>query len=270
MTQSSPTSTPSHERPHPHLRVETDGPVRTITLDHPERRNAQTPSLWAALAAQARAVPDDVRVVVLAGAGQAFSAGIDTAMFTPDGVPGEVSMTSLAAGGPTSIHEGIAAYQQGFTGWGECAAVVVAKVQGYAIGAGFQLALSADLRVATPDARFAMRETSLGLVPDLGGTKPLVDLVGYARALEICATGRYVTGDEALGMGLVNTVAPAEGLDAAVGSLVDALLAAPASALRALKPLLRSAVTSDRQDQLAAERQAQTGLLVALMGRPAD
>jgi enoyl-CoA hydratase/carnithine racemase len=254
---------------HPHLRVETDGPVRTITLDRPAKRNAQTPSLWAALAEEARAVPDDVRVVVLAGAGEAFSAGIDTAMLAPGGIPGEESMAGLVDQGPASIGRAVAAYQQGFTAWGECPAVVVAKVQGYAIGAGFQLALAADLRVATSDARFAMRETSLGLVPDLGGTKPLVDLVGYARALEICVSGRFVTGEEALALGLVNAAVPAEALDAATGSVVEAVLAAPAAAVRALKPLLRSAVTADRTVQLAAEREAQTGLLTAMFGGPA-
>ncbi len=256
---------------HPHLRVETDGPVRTITLANAARRNAQTPSLWKALAQEARAVPEDVRVVVLTGAGPAFSAGIDTAMFTPAGVPGEQSLGELAQRGRSGIQEGIAAYQDGFTAWGESPAVVIAAIQGYAIGAGFQLALAADLRVATPDARFAMRETSLGLVPDLGGTKPLVDLIGYARALEICATGRFVTADEALAAGLVNVVAPADGresLDAATGALVEAVLAAPAPALRALKPLLRSAVTADRGRQLAAERESQTGLLLSLLSPP--
>ena len=259
----------THAR-HPHLRVETDGPIRTVTLDNEARRNAQTPSLWAALAAEARDVPDDVRVVVIAGAGVAFSAGIDTAMFTPGGVPGEQSLAELASDGTTSIQRAIAAYQEGFTSWAECPAVVVAKVQGYAIGAGFQLALAADLRVAASDARFAMRETSLGLVPDLGGTKPLVDLVGYARALEICATGRFVTGQEALAMGLVNAAVPAEELDRTTRTLVDSVLAAPDQALRALKPLLRSAVTAGREAQLAAEREAQTGLLRAMVSRPAD
>ena len=108
---------------HPHLRVETDGPVRSITLDHPEKRNAQTPSMWAALADEARSLPEEVRVVVLRGAGDAFSAGIDTAMFTPEGVPGEESVAQLAAGGPEATQRGIAAYQEGFTASGECATV---------------------------------------------------------------------------------------------------------------------------------------------------
>src|SRR6476646_10599917 len=251
---------------HPHLIVETDGPVRTLTLDHPEKRNAQTPSLWAALADEARSVPEDVRVVVLRGAGDAFSAGIDTAMFTPEGVPGEESVAQLAAGGAEAIQRGIATYQEGFTAWGECPAVVVAQVHGYAIGAGFQLALAADLRVAALDAWFAMRETSLGLVPDLGGTGPLVHLVGYARALDICATGRRVSAPEAHAMGLVNAIAPAADLDEATFSLVQHMLSAPEPAVRALKPLLRSAVPADRDTQLGAERSAQGALLRTMLG----
>src|SRR3954465_377024 len=251
---------------HPHLRVETDGPVRTVTLDHPEKRNAQTPSLWAALAEEARSVPRDVRVVVLRGAGDAFSAGIDTAMFTPEGVPGEESVVELARAGADAIGRGIAAYQQGFTAWGQCPAVVVAQVHGYAIGAGFQLALAADLRIAALDAWFAMRETSLGLVPDLGGTGPLVHLVGYARALELCATGRKVSSPGAPPTGLVGSLAPAADLEEATGSLVEALLSAPDTALRALKPLLQGAAAWDREAQLARERTAQTGLLQGMLG----
>ncbi len=70
-------------------------------------------------------------------------------------------------------------------------------MQGHAIGAGFQLALACDLRVLAEDARFSMAEVTLGLVPDLAGTKRLVELVGYARALEICATGRRIDATEA-------------------------------------------------------------------------
>jgi enoyl-CoA hydratase/carnithine racemase len=254
-------------RPHPHLRVETDGPVHVVTLDRPDKRNAQTPSLWRALAEQARAVPDEVRVVVLRGAGDAFSAGIDTAMFSPEGIEGEESMAALVrADDAAGMDRAIAAYQEGFTAWGECPALVVAQVHGYAIGAGFQLALAADLRVASLETWFAMRETSLGLVPDLGGTGTLVHLVGYARALEICATGRRVSAPEAHAMGLVNAIAPAADLDEATFSLVQHVLSNPEPAVRALKPLLRSAVPSDRESQLAAERSAQAGLLRALMG----
>lgn len=253
---------------HPHLNVETDGPVRTITLANPQKRNAQTPSLWAALADEAEAVDDGIRVVVLCGEGQSFSAGIDTAMFTPEGVPGEESMAELVTRGGAAVEAAIARYQQGFSAWARCPAVVIAQVHGHAIGAGFQLALAADLRIAALDSWFAMRETSLGLVPDLGGTHPLVRLVGYARALEMCATGRPVTAPEAHSIGLVNSIVPAGDLDEATRGLVGGILAAPDAAVRALKPLLRSALDSDPETQLANERAAQTGLLLDLFSSP--
>ncbi len=247
---------------HPHLLVETDGAVRTITLNNPDRLNAQTPSLWAALAEEAETLPDDIRVVVITGAGDSFSAGIDTALFTPQGLPGEQGIVEMALAGAETIESSIARFQRGFTGWAHSHAVVIAEVRGYAIGGGLQLALAADLRVVAEDAQLAMRETSHGIVPDLGGTKPLVDAVGYARALEICATGRFVTGIEAGAMGLANVVAPAEGLAAATRRLVDAILASPDAAVRALKPLLRGAVGSSLDDQAARERQAQVPLLL--------
>src|ERR671911_885373 len=107
----------------------------------------------------------------------------------------------------------IASYQRAFTWWRRPDLVTVAAVQGHAIGAGFQLALACDLRVCADDVQFAMRETSLGLVPDLTGTHPLVGLVGYARALEICVTGRFVTAEEAVSTGLANLAVPGEQLD---------------------------------------------------------
>ena len=103
--------------------------------------------------------------------------------------------------------------------------VSVAAVHGYAIGAGFQLALACDLRVVADDVKFCMKEPALGLVPDLAGTKPLVDLVGYSRALEICATARYVESDEARQLGIATVVVPRDELDATSTDLVEAVLA---------------------------------------------
>ncbi len=250
---------------HPHLLVETDGPVRTITLNHPDRLNAQTPSLWRALAEEAQSLPEEVRVVVIRGAGTSFSAGIDVSLFTPAGVPGEESLFDLARGGADHITSAVASFQEGFVHWADVPAIVIAEVHGHAIGGGFQLALAADLRVVAEDASFAMRETSHGIVPDLGGTKALVDLVGYARALELCATGRAVSGTEAGRLGIANVVAPAEGLRSATDALVANILAAPDPAVRALKPLLRAAVGSDLAAQCERERDAQVGLLLGML-----
>jgi enoyl-CoA hydratase/carnithine racemase len=173
----------------------------------------------------------------------------------------------MAAGSAADAAVTIEAFQRGFSAWTEVPAVVVAAVQGHAIGAGFQLALAADLRVVAEDVQFAMRETSLGLVPDLAGTTPLVSLVGVARALEICATGRFVGAAEAVAIGLANVAVPAAALEATTADLVAALLAAPEPALRELKPLLHSAASADRETQLRLEREAQGRLLHGLAGR---
>ena len=158
----------------------------------------------------------------------------------------------------------IASFQEGFTAWADLSAVVVAAVQGHAVGAGFQLALAADLRVVADDVQLAMRETSLGMVPDLGGLAPLVAQVGPARALEICATGRFVGAAEAVSMGLANVAVPLAELEATTADLVAVLLSTPEAALRELKPLVRSAATADRDTQLRLEREAQSRLLHTL------
>src|SRR5215813_12295211 len=103
--------------------------------------------------------------------------------------------------------------------------VVVVRGEGPAIGAGFQLALACDLRVLADDARLSMREPTLGLVPDLLGTKPLVDIAGLPRALELCLTGRSVAAAEARELRLAELVVPVGELDATVGDLVAAILA---------------------------------------------
>jgi enoyl-CoA hydratase/carnithine racemase len=252
--------------PHPHLTVTRDGAVLTVSLDNADRRNAQTPSLWAALADVATGLDPAVRVVVLRGEGPSFSAGLDRGMLAPGGIPGEVDMIAMAAGSAEAAAEVIEDFQRGFSAWAAVPAVVVAAVQGHAIGAGFQLALAADLRVVADDVQFAMRETSLGLVPDLAGTTPLVSLVGVARALEICATGRFVGAPEAVTMGLANVAVPVDALEATTADLVAALLGAPEVALRELKPLLRSAASEDRETQLRLEREAQGRLLHGLAG----
>ena len=245
-----------------------DGAVATVTLARPEQRNAQTPATWRALAQIGNQVlaDDTVRVVVLRGDGKSFSAGLDRAMFGA-GVDGEPGLAVLASMADAALDETIDTFQQAFSWWRDERVVSLASVQGHAIGAGFQLVLACDLRVMADDVQLAMREPSLGLVPDLGGTQPLVEAVGYARALEICATGRWVGAEEAAATGLATLVVPREDLDAATSDLVAALLAAPAGAVRATKGLLRDAGTRSYDDQRAAERAAQAGRLRDLAGR---
>ena len=240
------------------LRFEVDGAVATVTLDRPDVRNAQTPAMWRALARIGEQVPDDVRVVLVRGAGQSFSAGLDRAMLDPRGSgDGAESVAGLLAKDDEEISATIDDYQRGFTWLRDPRFLSVAVVQGHAIGAGFQLALSCDLRVASEDAQFCMKESSLGLVPDLTGTKPLVDCVGYARALEICVTARMVGAAEAAAIGIAALAVPADELDATVSDLVGALTAPMAGAVTETKALLQAAPDQSLDDQRRLEREAQ-------------
>lgn len=235
------------------LHLDVSDAVATVTLSRPEVRNAQTPAMWHALAAIGETLPPTVRVVVVRGAGHSFSAGLDRAMLDPAG--GDVAR--LLQEDDAAIIAAIDGYQRGFTWLRDPRFVSIAAVQGYAIGAGFQLALSCDLRVSADDAQFSMKEPALGLVPDLTGTKPLVEAVGYQRALEICATTRTVGAAEAVDIGLVLTTVPADRLDATVADLVQALTAPVAGAVTETKRLLQTAVEQDLETQRRLEREAQ-------------
>lgn len=241
------------------LRLAQDGPVVTITLDRPQVRNAQTPAMWRMLGEVGASLGDDVRVVVLRGAGHSFSAGLDRSMLDPTAsADGTETVASLLALSDEEVSATIAAYQRGFTFLRDPRIVSIAAVQGYAIGAGLQLALSCDLRIVTADAQLCMKEAALGLVPDLTGTKPLVEAVGYARALEICATARMVGADEAVAIGLAQAAVPADRLDQSVADLVAALIAPMAGAVRETKALLQGAGNRSLDEQRRLEREAQT------------
>jgi enoyl-CoA hydratase/carnithine racemase len=251
------------------VRVEShgDAPVVTVTLDRPDTRNAQTPATWRALAHVGDTLPVGTRVVVLRGAGPVFSSGIDLRTFTPEGVDGESTLLTIAGADDERAAELIAEFQAAFAWWHDRDVLTLAVVQGAAVGAGFQLALACDFRVCSTAARFSMRETSLGLVPDLTGTHPLVRAVGFSRALEMCATGRWMGADEAAAVGLATAVVDPDDLDETVGDLVAALIAAPEPAVRATKAVLRSALTADAVTQREVERRAQIPLLRGLLGR---
>jgi enoyl-CoA hydratase/carnithine racemase len=206
-------------------------------------------------------------VVVVRGSGRAFSAGLDRAAFTPAGIPGTLGPAELAALPGTEAEDVIGGYQQAFSWLRRPDLVSVAAVQGHAIGAGCQLALACDLRVLADDAQLALPEPTLGLVPDLGGTAPLVDAVGYSRALEICLTGRRVGAEEALRLGLATVVVPRGELAGATDDLVAALLATPRDAAVETKALLLGAAERrrTRAEQEVAERQAQLRRLRDMM-----
>jgi enoyl-CoA hydratase/carnithine racemase len=246
------------------VRLDRDGPVATVTLCRPAVLNAQTPGMWLALRDIGRELTGDVRVVVVLGEGRAFSAGLDLSVAkSPDG---SGTLAEIAGLPVEAASARIAAFQEAFSWLRRPDLLTIAGVQGHAIGAGFQLALACDLRVLADDAQFTMAEVALGLVPDLGGTKRLVDLVGYARALEICVTGRRVAADEAYRIGLANLVVPAGHLVDATRDLAAAVLAAPRDAVVEIKALLQGAAGRGYAEQEAAERSAQVRRLRDLAG----
>lgn len=234
--------------------------ILTVRLTAPATRNAQGPALWRALTAIGAGLDPSVRAVVLCSDGPSFSAGLDRRMLTADGIPGEGSLLDFARLPPEELDALIATYQRAFTWWRRCPVVTVAAVQGHAVGAGFQLALACDVMIVADDVKLAMKEPSLGLVPDLGGTLPLVRAVGYSRALELVASGRTVDAEEAVRIGLaIQSVAVGD-----VGSAAQAVAAACASAMpgavAATKLLLRD----------AAVRSAASGTVADLWGSAHD
>ena len=232
--------------------VTVDGDCATVSLTRPHVRNAQTPEMWNQMAEIGRSMSDDIRFVVLRGEGDDFSSGLDR----------------QALGGPmidqlrNDPQPFISAAQAGFAVWSNIPQVVIAQVQGNAIGAGFQLALASDVIIAASNSRFAMRESSLGLVPDLGGTGALIDALGYRRTFALCATGDFLSAEQAHRWGVVHQVA--DDASMAVTALIEQLRGVDAGALRDLKALLRT-VARDQQSW-NAERDVQLRRFAVLFG----
>jgi enoyl-CoA hydratase/carnithine racemase len=190
------------------VKVARDGRVAVVSLNRPDKLNACSPAVFTGLANAGLEVQadDEVRAVVLRGEGRAFCAGLDTA--------------SLQAFGSGSVPDGngdrpsqeVPAVD-GFTIWHTMSKPVVAAVQGYALGAGFQLALAADIRFASPDVVMSVFEITYGLVPDLGGTQLLPRLIGPARAKELIWTAQRFSGEQAQAWGIVNHVVPLDELE---------------------------------------------------------
>jgi enoyl-CoA hydratase/carnithine racemase len=241
------------------IRTVVDGPVATVTLSRPGVLNAQTPQMWAALREFGRGLTGDVRVVVVRGEGRSFSSGLDLSS-------AQQSFAEISSLPSDAAEARIAEFQAAFSWFRRPDLFTIAAVQGHAIGAGFQLALACDVRVVAEGASFSMAEVTLGLVPDLTGTKRLVELVGYGRALEICATGRRLDAAEASRIGIANVVVPPAELDGAVDDLVAAVLSGRRDAVVEIKALLAGAAERDYAAQEAAERAAQVRRIRDLAG----
>lgn len=233
----------------------TSAHVGVVTLDRPDKRNAMDGESFAGLhaaagSAAAAARDGAVRAVLVRGAGRAFSAGLDVALFA-----GQVE---------TPPDDGwIAWLQEAFTAFEDLPVPAVAAVHGPALGAGLQLALACHLRVAAPDAEFGLLEARWGLLPDLGGTYRLPRLVGLGRATDLAVSGRTIDAATAGAWGLVNAVLDDDDFARAALAYAERLAAGPTVASGALPGLIRANLTRPRDQALAAERAAQAACLAS-------
>lgn len=243
------------------VRTEVARGVAVVSLNRPDKLNAMNPEMFEGLAEAGRRVESDeaVRAVLLRGEGRAFSSGLDLASiggFAQSGAGGDGSEGDRR-GGPARSERQIPRAQESFKVWARMPKPVVAAVHGYAFGAGIQLALAADLRVAEPDCQWAVFEITYGLVPDLGGTHRLTELVGPARAKELIWLARRFTSTEAEGWGLANRVVPADRLEAEARDLAGDLAGRPPLPIAYTKELVDAAHTRSLEEGMRAEAFAQ-------------
>lgn len=211
------------------VRVEDDGAVRTITLNRPERRNALAPEMMEELIAALReANTCGARVVVLAGEGESFCAGLDLAVLR--------EMASMTAEQHRVEAERVARM---FRALWECDVPTIALVQGAAIAGGTGLATMCDFTVAAPEAKFGYTEVRIGFVPALVSAY-LALQVGDKVARGLMLSGRLFGADEALRLGLVSEIVPAAALQERVVALAAELMRNSPESLRATKRLLRA------------------------------
>ncbi len=194
------------------LTYEVEDGVAVVTVNRPDALNALNGDLLLelSLAFELAEADLEVRALIVTGSGRAFVAGADIA-----------NLQKLSD--PFSGREASLAGQDVMNTLAALPVPTIAAVNGFALGGGLELALAADLRVASEGARLGLPEVSLGLIPGYGGTQRLARLVGMGRALDLVYTGRHVKADEALQLGIVNRVAP------------DALVAAKDLAAQILK-----------------------------------
>lgn len=231
----------------------TKGPVTYLVLNRPDCLNALSERMSSALVdAIARAASDrTVRAVVLKGSGRAFSAGGDVRQMARD----------IADGRPSAYFgQPLAMIHAAALSLRKLEKPVIASLHGAVAGAGLNLALCCDYRVAADNAVFMQAFSNVGLAPDTGATYLLPRLVGLARATALLFEGRAVDAVEAEALGLVNQVVALDQLDAAVDALADRLAARPTRALGLTKRLLQQGASKSFEAQLSAEHSAQQAL----------
>lgn len=232
------------------VRVDRDGSVALVCLTRAERHNGMDFAMLDAVRRAARRLRKDrqVRAVILHGDGPSFCAGLDVKSVLGNPAAGAAAVASLFA--PSRNR-----FQEWSMAWRDVPAPVIAAIHGNCFGAGLQLALGADIRIATPDARLSVMEVKWGLVPDMGGAALLRELVPIDVAKELAMTGRILSGTEAQALRLVTHITDTP-LEQARALATEIATRSP-DAVAAAKFLLQESWHTSEPEALAAERRWQ-------------
>jgi enoyl-CoA hydratase len=228
--------------PSDHVRVSAAGAIATIVIDRPERRNALSLAIKRDLQAAVETLSGDpaVRVILLTGAGNCFVAGTDIA-----------EMAGMTTGDHIALRT-----DSVFHALRGCDKLLIAAVEGYALGGGCELALCCDLIVAGEGARFGQPEIRVGIMPGAGGTQAFVRAMGRHRAMKLLLTGEPVAARDALALGLLSEVVADGAALAAATELAGQIVAMPPLAVAAIRDLVRKGPDLPFESALAMERQA--------------
>jgi enoyl-CoA hydratase/carnithine racemase len=228
-----------------------DGGIVTLTLNDPERRNAMSEPMARAFSARCAALERDgeLRAVILAGAGRAFSGGGDFDMLE--------RLTDQAHADPQGSRPAVAAfmraYYEMFLAVRRIPAPTIAALHGHAIGAGLGVALGCDIRLVAREAKLGVNFARIGLHPGMGTSWTLPRLVGHSLAAELLFTGRLIGGEEAARIGLASRALPAAEIPAAARELALEIAASAPLAVRGARRSLLASESNDLEAQLALE-----------------
>jgi enoyl-CoA hydratase len=223
------------------LIIERDGRIAIITINRPEKLNALNIATRREFgeALDLFRIDDDVRVVVVTGAGEkSFIAGADISEF---------------AGRTAFEQRAVMKSRDGFEAADQFPKPLIAMINGFCLGGGCELAMACDIRVASENARFGQPEINLGIIPGGGGTQRLTRLVGEGRAMQMILSGEMIDAAEALRTGLVNAVHPREDLRARTLELAGKIAEKSPIALEMAKTAVKNAARMNLREGLQAE-----------------
>jgi enoyl-CoA hydratase/carnithine racemase len=215
--------------------VETAGPVATLTIDRPDKRNALSFDMWSSIPGLLGSLDSTTRVLLIQG-GEHFSAGADIAEF---------ETLRSGAEGATRYSDAVHAAERAIA---EFPVPTIAVINGFCIGGGCEIALACDLRIAADNARFGITPAKLGIVYNFTSTKQLVDAVGKAWAKQILVTGDIIDAATALRIGLVNELHPAGSLEARAKELADTIASRAQVSVRGAKTIINRIADGQHED----------------------